>query len=196
MTMQTENIVLDRGKARELYRKYRAHQHYSTPVDDEIRRCYQLIAQGRLVIKALESIVAAGVGADGYPKLAIVRADAESCFLQYEGDGSARFSSEAWLQIKAARNKYIHFPAGSFPAPPHRGRTWSRVQAITPLIPIDLRPKRGLENYHILFEAIWRPAPPVDPMLLRRIGEADLWVVVAAWDLTEVERGALAARIR
>jgi hypothetical protein len=42
---------------------------------------------------------------------------------------------------------------------------------------------------------VWRPAPPVDPMLLRRIGLADLWVVLAAWDLTPVEQAALAARI-
>ena len=34
--MQTENIVVDRGKARELYRKYRAHRHYSTPIDERI----------------------------------------------------------------------------------------------------------------------------------------------------------------
>jgi hypothetical protein len=58
-----------------------------------------------------------------------------------------------------------------------------------------VRPRRGLENYNVLWEAVWQPAPPVDPMLLRRIGEADLWVVVAAWELTEVERAALAARI-
>lgn len=194
--MQTQNIVVERAEARALYRKYREHQHYAKPIDWEIQRTYQLIAQGRVIVKALESMVAAGVGEDGYPKLAIVRADAESCFLQYDGDGSVRFASEAWLRNKAARNKYIHFPAGAFPAPPHLRRNWSRVQAITPLIPIDLRPKRGLENYHVLWEAVWHPAPPVDPMLLRRIGEADLWVVLAAWDLGEVERAALAARIR
>lgn len=32
-------------------------------------------------------------------------------------------------------------------------------------------------------------------MLLRRIGQADLRVVCAAWDLTEVERAVLAGRI-
>ena len=62
-------------------------------------------------------------------------------------------------------------------------------------MPVDIRPKRGIENYHVLFEAIWQPVPPVDPMLVRRLGEADLWVVVAAWDLTEVERTVLASRM-
>jgi hypothetical protein len=32
-------------------------------------------------------------------------------------------------------------------------------------------------------------------MLLRRIGRADLWLVVAGWDLTEVERAALSTRL-
>jgi hypothetical protein len=58
-----------------------------------------------------------------------------------------------------------------------------------------VRPRRGIENHHVLWEAIWQPAPPVDPMLPRRIGEADLWVVCAAWELTEVERAVLASRV-
>lgn len=36
---------------------------------------------------------------------------------------------------------------------------------------------------------------PKDPYLLRRIGKGDMWLVVAAWDLTEVERAALATRL-
>ena len=40
-------------------------------------------------------------------------------------------------------------------------------------------------------------APPTIPdhTLLRRIGKADLWLVVAAWELTLVEQAALAARV-
>ena len=192
--METQNIVVDRLEARALYRKYREHQHYAKPIDWEIQRTYQLIAQGRLVIKALESIVTAGVGEDGYPKLAICRADAETCFYQWSTNGSARMAMTQWARSNH-RRQYIDFPAGSFPQPPKDRSGWSRQQAIVPLVPIDMRPKRGLANYHVLWEAIWRPAPPLDPMLLRRIGEADLWVVLAAWDLTEVERAALAARI-
>jgi hypothetical protein len=85
--------------------------------------------------------------------------------------------------------------AGSFPLSAERINRWRPAKAIVPLVPIHLRPKRGLANYHILFEAVWEPLPPSDPMLLRRIGKGDLWLVVAAWDLTEIERAALAARI-
>jgi hypothetical protein len=32
-------------------------------------------------------------------------------------------------------------------------------------------------------------------MLLRRIGKGDLWLVVASWNLTAVEKAALATRL-
>ena len=76
-------------------------------------------------------------------------------------------------------------------------RTWHLAsRRYGAAIPLQLRPKRGLENYHVLCEAEWTgKAPPDDPMLLRRIGRADLWLVVAGWDLTAVEKAALATRL-
>lgn len=192
--METQHITLDRTQARELYRKYRSHQHYSTPVDAEVQRTYQLIAQGHLVIKALESIAQAGLGDDHLPRLAIVRADAERCYVHMLMNGGARFQMKRWTRDVETRC-YIDLPAGSFPGwDMPRGRR-NAAEAMVPLVPIDQRPKRGLANYHILFEAEWSPIPPTDPMLLRRIGKADLWVVCAAWDLTEVERAVLAGRL-
>lgn len=83
------------------------------------------------------------------------------------------------------------WPAGSFRYLPHR---W-RATALVPTPPLNLRPKRGLANYHVLWEAEWTRIVPHDPLLLRRIGRSDMWVVVAAWELTPVERAALATRI-
>lgn len=193
--MQTQPITLDRVKARELWRDYRRHQHWSAPIDDEVRRAYQAIAQGKLVIRALDSIRAAGLNEERLPRLAIARADAHYCWLRPERDGGAAFcgSEEAagWSGRRMTRQR-ITFPAGTFPG--LATQRW-RPRAIVPQVPLPLRPKRGLANYHVLFEAEWALVPPVDPMLLRRVGEADLWVVMAAWDLTEVERAALAARV-
>lgn len=188
--MQTEAITLDRQRARELFQKYRAHRHYSTPIDHEIQRIYHHIAQGRIVIKALDSIRAAGLGGDELPKLAIVRADAADCFLALKFDGGARFACKQWSRDHETRT-FVELPAGTFPPT----RSTRRARAQVPLIPVDVRPKRGLANYHILFEAEWGPVPPKDPMLLRRIGKADVWLVLAAWDLTEVERAVLAGRL-
>ena len=192
--MQAVSIEIDRVKARELYRAYKSHAHYAKPVDWEIQRAYQLLAQGRLVIKALESIAAAGLNEKKLPKLAIARADAVECRLfARSGEGSATMGVEnRWRRSNAAPSKWFDFPPGTFPG---IAGGWKDYIALVPGVPLHLRPKRGLENYHILWEAEWSKAIPVDPFLLRRIGKGDMWLVVAMWDLTEVERTALAARI-
>ena len=190
--METQRLTVDRATARALYRKYREHQHWSQPVDDEIRRTYQLIAQGRVLIKAIHSIIAAGLNEEHLPKLAIVRADAPLCYwVPGAGGGEFTMDGRSWRQGRH-HSRFVRIPEGSWPQVA-RGR-W-RYQAQTPLVPVHIRPKRGLQNYHILFEAEWRRAPPVDPVLVRRIGQSDLWVVMAAWDLTEIERAVLASRL-
>jgi hypothetical protein len=186
-TMNVERIRVDRKKARDLYRKYKEHQHYSTPIDREIQRTYQLIAQGRVVIKALESIRLAGLGEDKLPRLAICRADHRKVELRMGADGGATFECPG--RHRGTRGQRISLPGGTFTR-----RDWVQSEALVPLIPVHLRPKRGLENYHILWEAIWSKAPPYDPYLLRRVG-GDLWLVVAAWNLTEVERAVMATRV-
>lgn len=196
--METVNLTLDRGEARQLWRKYREHLHYSQPIDHEIMRAYQLIAQGRLIIKAIESIAKAGRReSDGFPKLAIARATAEACFLTLRGDGSATMASrdDGWggARRNERPNTRITLPAGSFTGLKPSGN-W-RAQALVPPVPLHLKPARGLDNYHVLWEAEWQKVPPRDPYLLRRIGEGDMWLVVAMWNLTEVERAALASRI-
>jgi hypothetical protein len=202
--MHTETIVVDRAEAAELFRKYKEHQHYSTPIDLEIQRVYDAIAKGKVVIQAIASVAAAGLGPDGLPKLAIVRAAddqgrlIEKCFCHMKNDGGVRFSTTEWAKDRNWRT-YIDIPAGSFPQP-HLGRHYYAAQV--PLVPIHLRPKPrqgnplgALANYHILFEAEWTRVVPRDPMLLRRVGRSDLWIVCAAWDLTEIERAVLAGRL-
>lgn len=190
--IETQNVIVDRAEARALYRKYREHQHYAKPIDREIQRTYQLIAQGRLVIRAINGIIHAGLNEQHLPKLAIVRADAPECVWIPNAMGGGTFNMERWPRNNAAQSRTIRIPNHAWPAV---ATVRFRYQAQTPLIPIHLRPKRGLENYHILFETEWTRAVPIDPILLRRIGRADLWMVVAAWDLTEIEQAALAARV-
>lgn len=196
--METQGITLDRAKARELYRAYKKHAHYSEPMDDEIRRAYQLLAQGRLIIRALDSVAKAGIGDDGWPKLAISRADMPMCRCTIRHDGSAAMSCEpkrTWSRRQnASSTKWFDFPVGTFSASMKRN-SFQTGEALVPPVPLHVRPKRGLANYHILWEAEWQRVPPRDPFLLRRIGVGDMWLVVAMWDMTEIERAALAARI-
>ena len=190
--METSELVMDREQARKMFRDYRLHQHYAKPIDREIQRIYQLISQGKVVIRALDSIIKAGLGEDKLPKLAIVRAGAAFCWLAARDDGSARFQNAQWVQESHRRN-YIDLPAGSLPG---IAKSWhASFRSVVPLIPVNLRPKRALENYHILFEAEWHEQVPEDPMLLRRIGASDHWLVLAAWDLTPIERDVLAGHV-
>ncbi len=193
--MEVASVNIDREKAAELYREYKAHRHYSTPVDDEIRRAYKEIAAGKVVIQAIESVKRAGLNAQGLPNLAIARADLPLVHFK----SSAREQNGVFMSAHE-RRKYssprdhsarITMPRGSFPLIKD---VWGR-DAKLPLIPVHLRPRTALDAYHILWEAEWEPVPPKDPYLLRRIGNADLWLVVAAWDLTEVERAALSTRV-
>lgn len=189
--MDAFKIDIDKFTARELYRAYREHPSYVEPVDDEIRRAYQLLAQGKLIIRALQSIKNAGVDAKGNPKLAIVRADAKECWCERQDDGRVRFSDQRWVRNDMTKH-FVQLPAGTLPP----GGGWKHdLRAIVPMIPLHQRPAQSLANYHILWEAEWERVVPRDPYLLKRIGKSDLWRVIAQWDLTEVERGALSTRV-
>lgn len=197
--MQTVPVTMPASEARSLYREYKKHLHYSSPIDRECLRAYQLLAQGKVIIKALESITAAGLNVQGLPKLAIAPATALSIDCQMRRGGGCvmdarKEKSSRWRLDEnkwCADRSYFQFPQGSFAV---SKEIW-RATALVPGIPLHLKPRRGIENYHILWEAEWTRIVPTDPFLLRRIGKADLWLVVAAWDLTEVERGALSLRI-
>lgn len=191
--MDVRQIAIDKHRARELYQKYKTHQHYETDQDREIKRTYQLIAQGKIIIQALDAVRQAGVDERDLPKLALSRATAKTCEVRMEPNGSAMmFDPERPNPDWDKRVKdVLRWPARTFVARERR----VRARGALPIIPIHLRPKRGLASYHILWEAEWSNIAPVDPYLLRRIGKADLWLVCAAWDLTDVERAAMATRI-
>jgi hypothetical protein len=199
--MHTEKIVVDRAEAAVLFRKYKEHAAYSDPIDWEVQRCYDLLSKGKVIIRALESIKRAGLNREFLPKLALAPATAKACHLRRHGNGSIIMTphEDFWRAPKKQihmRENTFRFPTESFPFGfKDNRRTSSEHKAIAPIIPIHLRPKRGLQNYHVLWEAEWEPLPPSDPYLLRRIGKADLWVVVAHWELTTVEMAALSTRV-
>src|ERR1700756_956299 len=121
--MDVQNVVMTRSEARDLYRKYKDHKHYSTPVDREVQRCYQLLAQGRLVIKALESIKVAWLNAQGLPKLAIAPADAKQVECRVAANGSMTLDARGSRSYRSmdsqnliAQRAYFNFPASTFPA--------------------------------------------------------------------------------
>lgn len=182
--MNVEKLSMDRTQARALYRQYKAHVNQQTPEDREIQQIYRRIAAGFTVVRALASITAAGLNEAGQPKLAICRAD------------DREIDCGIWQDavIFTPRNVYSRSRDRRFTVGiPGANSSTRNCRAIVPLIPVHLRPKADLSNYHILWEAEWRGVP-VDPYLLRRFA-GDAWLVVAAWDLTPVERAVMAQRL-
>jgi hypothetical protein len=200
--MQVEKLEVDRSKAKELHALYHQHRKDETAMDAEIRKAYKEIGQGRMIIRALASIEAAGLFTEGpyvgYPKLAIARADSTHCEVDmgmgradiYSFTPKNRMRRFGDYERSHAQDRHfkVHIPGATWEGRSDRGATM-------PMIPPHLRPKKSLQLYHVLWEAEWnRRVPPRDPYLLRRLG-GDMWIVVAAWDLSEVERAAMAHRL-
>jgi hypothetical protein len=190
--MKVEELKIPEDKARELFERYQEHREGYTDADREIASIYKHIAAGHTVIRALESIRAAGVNEQGLPKLAICPAHMSECWFYYSNsieNRDVRFGKRD--AGSRERKQVVRMPWPGFAAPP--GNRWNWMAQV-PLIPVHLRPKHALSNYHILWEAEWTKRYPVDPYLLRRFG-GDAWLVLAAWDLTEVERAVMSQRL-
>ncbi len=172
----------------EALKVYKAHRSQYDKRDWEIERIYRAISKGRTVLSLNQAIPAAGTDAMGRPKLAVMRADQVTCVCDY-GSSSAVIFRNSHSRSKAAE-WYFEIPWPNRPV----SRGWS-AQALLPRIPPQHRPMQGdLASYHILWEADWTDIPR-DPYLIKRIGK-DAWVVLAAWDLTDVEVAVLRSHQR
>lgn len=179
-------VTVDKEVAREALRAYRQAKAPATEEDRSIMTAYREIARGRVVVQAIESIRVAGWKPDGTSVLALIRADIR----RIRGNFS---NTECSFTAASSRGHWKgHVRIDRMPPRPANATRWN-AEATVPLIPLQHRPKASLANYHILWEADWFRAP-VDPLLLRRL-KGDLWLVLAAWELTAVERAVLEQRI-
>jgi len=174
--MNVATLPVTKEQAFVALKEYKQHRGSHDARDWEIERIYRAIAKGKKVISVIDAIVGAGVDELKRPLLAICQADAKQVECQRTLN-DVSFAASFW------RGPRISIPwPGAVYGP--------RIAALLPRIPPQHRPA-SLKNYHILWEADWS-AIPRDPMLLRRIGK-DAFVVLAAWDLTDVEMNVLRA---
>lgn len=196
---QAEGISMSVDDAENELKEYREllktrHEDYLKHMKDSLVH----LSKGRTIINIEEVMKKSGVREDGFPKLAIARADAKLVYLHRGEKGRANFclSSSRWDTYKY---NTIWMPVNTFP---EFQRTEAEKygfqvrQALVPIIPAVFMPKGKLENYWILWEVDeWSktPIPPKDPILLKRINETT-FAVLAVWDLTPLERSIIAAR--
>lgn len=146
------------------------------------------------------------VGLDGNqdPKLAIVRADARFCYLYKYNHGGAIFSKEPYTNWRTYPKKGIgdiKLQVGAFAFADLDDETRYR-KTVVPFIPprVNLAVSTRIlpQHYHIIFEpASWsksEPRPPRDPILGKML-TANLFGVLATWELTELEAKIVEGRL-
>lgn len=201
--MDLATIDMPRAEARERYLEYRrAKRDHADAELDAIAAGYRAIAQGHAVINLRDTIAAGGLvdvagggRTEQLPALAVARASDRFATVATSTDGSLRYQAvipdRSW-RPRVTNRQDLRFPSGTLPGVSH---TYERFRAVVPIIPPALRPAAKLERYHILWEAVWEPMPPVDPALLRHL-RGDLYAVIAVWDLTPLEQAVLGHRFR
>ena len=188
--MNCKLISLPRDEAHAKFIEYRdAVRQHNRIEDAELMRGFRALSKGSKLIDVHDAMKFAGLNEKKQPKLAICRADATHCWWRGWSNGRSVFSMNDmsdW-RWRATIRRSILIPKGTFEDSSFDSQKVHR--AIVPSIPPRLRPKIAYFNLHILWEAEWETVP-TDPMLLRHLGGA-LYVVLACWDLTDLEKAVL-----
>lgn len=209
--MNVEVLSLPKEKAQREYEAWKQLLRKSkAEYAKDFLALYAHMKHGGKVIDLFEAMRMAGLNEDGDPRLAIVRADAprvEFCkdYIWQNNvlvsDGGTFYpggNDYGWRKIAKLKTK---IPRECFPEwrKDAQGRIIrQRVQTVTPVIPARiLNPLRSykLENYHILWEVPKWNAVPKDPILLKRI-TSNMFLVLATWNLTKLERAVIRGRIQ
>lgn len=177
-----------------------------TTEDEQCKRIYRAIARGNRVLNLCEAMRLAGTDHLFRPRLAIARASnlQESVTFQWAygwpvfGDPNSARTTWNGLDEGVFYSRVVlpqvTFPCneeGTFGKTAKDHNIWS-INASVPIIPPKLRPKQP-QAYHILWEVDeWTagrtmPEQSRDPLLLKHLASW-FFVIVAEWDLTEVER--------
>jgi hypothetical protein len=186
-TMNVPSLNVSQSDALKMLKEYRQHRGVYNKLDWEIERIARQIARGKTVISAVAAIREAGLDEKGRPRLAICQAHALRCVCSFERGVGVKFGIAQEDQWDKGVGKV------TVPWPEINYR--SNIVATLPRIPPQYRPNpNAISSYHLLWEASWTDID-TDPYLLRRIGR-DAWVVVAAWELTDLEVSVLRAHRR
>lgn len=198
-------------KAMEEYEAYKLElQRSKTQFNQDMASLYAHMRHGGKVIDLWESMKLAGLNKDGDPKLAIVQADQAKVRFCKSRPSSGTFEFDrnngrkSWgdwkIDVRIPDGFFSAWPEGISGTPPNQWKVLLRanVETTVPIVPAKImNPLRShkLENYHVLWEVEeWKPVPPKDPMLLKRI-TPNMFLILAAWDLTKLERAVIRGRL-
>lgn len=200
--MELEKITMPREAAKEAWKCYNVIlQTRKEKYLKDMKSAMFAMKEGHELIDIYKVMEKAGVNKFYQPRLAIARADWREVFFRKRDEGRGTFAADnnGWhtssdgsvsLQPKTFMNWLRQRDATG------KESTWSidkeSIKTKTPVIPAHLFPEGKLESYYVLWEPkTWEDLPETkDPLLLKRITE-NLFVILAAWDVTELEQSVI-----
>lgn len=195
--MEAVSLSEDRVAARAKYAEYLQAVRANPREKDYriLRDAYRELSRGNNVIDLAETLRLGGLDIHQRPRLAVSRANVKWCHFFYRDpwNHSPQAIFSPWRKYDTGSRRIgLRFRPTLFGLDRAARDKFQECKALVPSIPPSIKPAANrLAEYFILFEAVWEPQPPVDPMLLRPISR-NLYVVVAQWDLTPLERSVLA----
>ncbi len=193
-------IKLTKELRKEALKKWRLYNEAvkltDLPIYKDLKKVYAQLKGGQTILDIHDVFKRSGVRENFHPKLAIAQASAKEICCRYNRDGNLAFLHDNGWRV---RKNDIYIP-DCMPKIPteilgNQYTTTLQLKAPVPLVPPQFLPKKLTKNHFILWEVeTWTKVPPSDPYLLRRITN-NLFVVLAAWDLTPIERAAMKGRM-
>jgi len=153
----------------------------------QLQTAYKYLKDGKQIIDIYE-VFRNNKLKNGLPTLALARADMDRIVYQKKRNGAGAFglkTTNPWGSYKLTT--ILKLPKGTMKT---MTSEYGFYDTHVPIIPAEFVPTNDFSKYFILFEVEkWDSiAPPKsDPILLARISE-NLFVVLAVWELTELER--------
>lgn len=193
--MQLDQMSETRTTALQKWREYKdAEKQSSNPLYKDLRKIYNQIKSGKKVIDIFKVIQKGGVHENFHPKLAIAQAKTKKITCEYFQHGLVKFiNDDSWRRRISTADVILENCLPKFQM--QNSFANQKITAPVPLIPPKFLPKVLTEDYYILWEVdVWKMIPPTDPWLLRRITKT-MFVVLAGWDLTEIEKAVMAGRM-
>lgn len=196
---KVQKIIIPEEQAKQEWKKY--CELLKTRKDKHLKIMKESMywaKKGKALIDVYETIQKAGLNKSNEPRFAIARADINQVRFEKRDTGSGNYlMEEGWN--RGGWNTDVNLPQKLFKiqwernlkpdGTPDWGIKDKVLRAKVPIIPAELMPEGDLKNYYILWEVKeWEKLPEVkDPFLLKRISE-NMFVILGAWDITELER--------
>lgn len=191
--MKLDTLTEVRHLAEEKYLEYRnAPKNNMSKLYKDASKLYYQIKKGRKIIEIAKVIKAGGLHENRHPKLAIAKATNKTIICHFYSSGDIKYLNGRSDWPRESVSDVII--SNCFTAI-ENARAWDKIslKAPVPLVPPKHLPQILTDDYYILWEVEeWKMVAPTDPYLLKRLTK-NHFIVVAGWDLTEVEKSVMNA---